>query len=245
MGHHQHPLKAGRHKVHVVENGQHQLTPGLQRTDNLPELCLSQYILGNGGLIQNHHLRIHGQHRGDGHQLPLRQLQIVGIALRLRQQSHLLKRLSRTFLRLFLRHADIERPEHHLVQHLVLKNLVVRILEHIADPAAERCHRMAGNVFAAEIHAAALGLQKALQNPHQRRLAGTVLSDDGRGPVVQRQAESRQHRLSGNVGKLEIFCPEAFRQCCGRPGCRCLFRRRRQRSAELRSSGRRHCPEQR
>ncbi len=245
MRHHQYPLETVSHKIHVVQDGQHQLSPGLQASDDLPKLRLAQHILGNGGLVQNHHLGVHGQHRGDGHQLPLRKLQIVGVAFRLFGQPHLHQGLPGLFLRRFLRHADIERPEHHLIQHLVLKNLIIRILEHVTDTAAELCHRMGGNVFTAKVHAAALGLQKSLQYSHQRGFSGAVLSDDGRGPVIQRQAEARQHRLPRNVGELQIFCPEAFRQRCFLWAFRCLFQRRRQRIAKLRFSRRRHCPKQR
>ena len=70
--HHDDPLKILRHEIHIMENRQHKLSGITQFSYNRSYDCASSGILGNGRLIQNQNLCIHGHNRGDCHHLPLR-----------------------------------------------------------------------------------------------------------------------------------------------------------------------------
>ena len=118
-------------------------------------------------------------------------------------------------LRLLWGHADVQRPEHDLLEHLILEDLVVRILEDVAHAGREFRDGLRLEVLALVADLAAVRLQQALQHTHEGRLAGTVLSDDRRRPVVECEVQPMQHLPPLHIGEAQVLYLEGGVRCAG------------------------------
>jgi len=59
------------------------------------------------------------------------------------------------------------------------------VLLHVADLSSKQNRRLATNVFFANSHFAALGLDQAIEAAQKRRLAGPAFSDQRYGPACR------------------------------------------------------------
>ena len=118
-------------------------------------------------------------------------------------------------LRLLWGHADVQRPEHDLLEHLILEDLVVRILEDVAHAGRELRDGLRLEVLSLVADLAAVRLQQALQHTHEGRLAGTVLSDDRRRPVVECEVQPMQHLPPLPIGEAQVLYLEGGVRCAG------------------------------
>ena len=165
-------------------------------------------ILRNGGLIQNHHLRFHGKHGCDGHHFPVRQIQVIGILALHRRQSYCLQCLDRALPGISLTHPQVYRSHHDLVQHAVLKYLVIRILEHVPDPARQTGHGFTAHVLSLKQDPSAVRFQKPFQQLDKGGLSRAVLPYDGGWPLVQFQVQRLDDRSVFGVGKSQVLYGE-------------------------------------
>ena len=104
--------------------------------------------------------------------------------------------LNDALLDLLLAAAQIARAEAHILAYGFLEQLMLGILEHQSDAAANLAQVgiFIAYVHAIDDHAAVIGLHKAVQVLHQRRLARTGMADkshefavtNGQRYVVQR-----------------------------------------------------------
>jgi hypothetical protein len=92
---------------------------------------------------------------------------------------HRLQRGQHAGVHLGRRQALVDRPEGHVVLHRGHEELVVGILEHVADPAPHFGQAGTRQRDAFDRHAALARQQQAIDMLQQRRLARAIGTDDG------------------------------------------------------------------
>src|SRR5690606_14663455 len=91
-----------------------------------------------------------------------------------------------------------------------------RILEHAADPPAPLVLRHVADRLAVDVHFAEIGVHRAGNDAHQRRLAGAVAADD-RHEIAGRQLQvdaGERHLLVLRAGMeqlVDVFQPQHYR----------------------------------
>ena len=130
-------------------------------------------------LVEHEQLRPHGEDGGDRRPPALALRQRVGGAARRARQAHRGEGVLDPRGNLVAAQSQVERPERHVLAHGRHEQLVVRVLEHEADPRPQRprvrrAHRQAG-----DLQLAGRRGEKAVEVQHERGLAGAVRTEHG------------------------------------------------------------------
>ena len=180
-------------EVQVVGDDQLCLGQGLDRLDDQAAVIRVQRV---GWLVQDDGLRLHGQDRRDGgHALfPARELVVVAV-LQMRQiqprQGLIHPGLGGSGI-----HAAVAQAEAHILIDRRHKQLVVRVLQDVAQTAADGREIFLADRQPVDENLPVAG-EKAQQELHQRRLAGAVGPNDPDGfPVGDLAGQILQHRLA-------------------------------------------------
>ena len=132
-------------------------------------------------------------------------------------------------------HAAKLQAKGDLVEHGVLADLTVRVLEEGRDLASDAARGNGCGIQSRDAHAARGGLEQAREQLGERGLAGTVLADDAHELArIERQAKVVYGGASMGVGKFDMVKGEhrlgvfrmraqrwRVRGACGRPGVAC------------------------
>ena len=108
-------------------------------------------------------------------------------------------------------HAQVLRGEGHILLHHAGHDLVVRVLEHHAHPAADvQQGRLVGGVHAIHVHLAVGGQEDGVEVLGQGGLARAVVAQDGHeGAGLDGQADPVQHRgghpLLGGIAEEQVL----------------------------------------
>ena len=173
------PVTVEGHDVHIVggdEEGDAQSIP--QLGDEAHDLSHSLGVQPGGGFVQNHHLGLHGQHTGDGHPLFLAVGQGVGGFIPEGRHAGALHGPLHPAAHLFRPKAQIHRTKGDVTVYVRREELVVRVLEDDAHPAAQ-VHQALFVVAHRGIvhqHRAALRPEDSVQVEKQRGFARAVAS---------------------------------------------------------------------
>ncbi len=186
---------------------------GLQPIHDAADEGHAARVLAHRRLIEDDHRRAHGQHRGQRHQFALRRGQVIGVGLRVLDQFDHLQRRGGVGRLLSRRPAQVARPKGHFFAHTAFHDLIVRVLEDIADAGGHPGHGMFAGVPVADQHPAGRGLQQAVQMLDQCRFARAVLADDGYGLArVQPQGDAAQGVCPARVGEGHVLDDDIHRK---------------------------------
>ena len=164
-----------------------------------------------GGLIQHDALRAHGQHARDGHPLLLPAGQKMGGVAGVFAHAHGGQGLVHPLPDLGGGHAQILRAEGHVLLHHAGDNLVIRVLEHHAHPAADvQQELLVAGVHAVHVHLARCGQENGVEVLGQGGFPRPVVAQhrhklprpDGQGDPVQHRGGDA---LLGGVAEGEVF----------------------------------------
>ena len=118
-----------------------------------------------GRLVKHQYARVHGQNARERHAalLAARQLERTLLGHLVKRQPHALKRLAHARIHLVVLQPQVARPERYVLVHGLGEQLVLGILEHHADAAAQAgLAALVGNVGAHNQHLSRRGLQDAV-----------------------------------------------------------------------------------
>ena len=168
----------GDHPRAVRDHHQRQPAP-VQAGEKRHHAALLEVVEPGGRLVEDQHRRLEHQQRRDGEPLPLALAEQEGIDRR--QAGEADRRQRRLDARRALggRHAEVLQREGHLLAGAGGEQLLIRVLEDVADVARHPLQRLRRQVGAAQPHHAGARPQQAVQLLGQRRLAGAVLADQG------------------------------------------------------------------
>ena len=138
-------------------------------------------VQARGGLVQDQHLRLHGDNTGNGHPALLSAGEVKGRNCQLFfRQAHEASSFPDTAVDLLRLQTHIFGAEGNILVHSFLEKLILRVLEHQANPEP----RLPGgclirpDALAIQQNIAGGGLQQAVQMLHQGGFAGACMSDD-------------------------------------------------------------------
>ena len=185
-------------------------------------------IQAGGGLVQNQHLRLHGNDSGDGHPTLLTAGQVKGRDLQLRlRQAYKARGLPDTAVNLFFVQTHILGAEGNVPVDRLLKELILRVLEHQSHPEPGLPGQLLvrPDVHPVQKHLAGGGLQKAVHLLHQGGFSGACMSDNadklsgfqGKGDIVQSLVLKGRART---VNVVEISYFQNWFQTCFLPAVR-------------------------
>ena len=162
---------------------------GHQRQDALDELRVE----GGGGLIEEHHLRLHGQGAGNGDALLLAAGEVgrtrIGLVLE-PHQVQLLQGLGPGLVR--REFAELAQREGDVLHHGLVREQV-ELLEHHADPLAQLVRVVLQDRAAVQQDVALIRFDQAVHDPQQRGLAGAGGADDrGRGALLHVEVDAAE-----------------------------------------------------
>ncbi len=211
--HHHHPVRHGG-LVHVVGDKHHgdALVPveGLYCVQHLPAARRVQH---GRGLVQHDAGRLHGDDAGNGDALLLAAGEVVGRVEGELLHAHGLQGRRHPGLDFRRGHAQVLRAKGHVLLHHVGYDLVVRVLEHHAHPAADlQKRRLRQGVHAVYPDLSAPGEQHCVHMLGQGGLAGAVVAQNGckaalpDGQVHPVQGGHGVLSLVGGIGKGQMFC---------------------------------------
>ena len=149
--------------------------------DIFQDLCPAGRIKSRGGLVENEHLRLHGDDTGDGHPAFLSAGQIEGRHLQLLLgQTDQLGRFPNPAVDLIGLQAHILGAEGDVLVHRLLKKLVLGVLEHQTHPEPGLAGKflILVDVLTVQQNRAGGGLQQTVQVLHEGGFAGTGVADD-------------------------------------------------------------------
>ena len=193
------------HQQHLVGDGEHLLQPVLDQQHGQSQLVVELAKRGDeigggdgvklaGRLVEDEQLGLHHHHRGEVQKLLLAAGERIRVAAEQILNAEIAGHFAHAAADDLGRQAQIFQPEGQLVPDLVGHNLVVGILQHIADLArlgalGERRLRDAAVIdFAA---ARAGGRERALEQPQQRRFpAARFAADDDKLAALHAQADA-------------------------------------------------------
>ena len=179
--HKQHPGGHAAGKAHLVGDHHHGHALVGQLLHNLQHLAHHFRVQGRGGLVKEHHVRVHGQGPSNGNALLLAAGKLLGVGVGLVRQAHPLQQLQGLFVGLGLGHQlqfgggqgdvllyghvgeQVELLEHHAHAGPQLVDVVFRV----------------GDVHALKGDGAAGGLLQQVQAPQEGGLARAGGADDG------------------------------------------------------------------
>ena len=197
------PLRDAGHIVHIVaddDNGGPGLFP--VGADVVQYLAASGRVQAGGGLVQNQHPGAHGNDAGDGYAalLPAGQLQ-GGLFKQFFLHAHKAGCLPHPLVDLLLGELHVLRPEGDVLIHRLLKELILRVLEHQAHlvlhiPAAELALI---DVLPAAADLAGAGGKQGVHMLNKGGLAGACMADDA-------------HQLALGNGKVNILNGRHFKR---------------------------------
>ena len=188
------------------------------------------------GLVQHQYRRVHGKHPGDSHPLLLAAGKRRGLTTVEALQPHFPERSDDPLLQLVGGHAQVLRPEGHVVFHYACHQLVVGVLEHHARMASdvEGAARVVG-LPPQHRHAPRVGQQQRVDVPGQRGLARSVAPQDAQELAPGNgQVHVAQHEGLAVVGEAHLL--EGHRRR-GPPGFQPGFRSPRRLRNRLRPVG--------
>ena len=172
MVHHDDAAHIVRHILHAVGNQNHGhscLFP--QRGDLSQNLIPPSRIQPGGGLVQNQHIRVHGEHTCDGNPSFLSAGQVKGrLIIIFLSDSHQLQRPPRPLFHLFFRKTQVFGAETDVRKYVDFKKLIFGILKNKTDSAAQLLQIVSLFVDIRSIitDLSVRRLQKAVQMLHQR-----------------------------------------------------------------------------
>ncbi len=180
----------------------------VETPDGVQHLAPPHRVQHGGGLIQHDAPGPHGQHPGDGHPLLLPAGQQVGGVVR---HAHGFQGGVHPLPDLRGGHAQVFRAEGHVLLHHAGHDLVVRVLEHHAHPAADvQQVFLAAGVQAVHVNLAPGGQEDGVEVLGQGGFARAVVAQhrhklprpDGQGEVIQHRGGDP---LPGGVAEGEVF----------------------------------------
>jgi hypothetical protein len=150
----------------------HRHAAGAEVGDELKSSLDHFRIQRGGGLVEEHHLRRHGQRAGDRNPLLLASRQHSGAGTGLVLQANSLQLSQREFLgRVRGQPAQLARPQRDVLEDAQMREQVV-VLKHHADALAEPVGIVVQYRPSVEQDVATIGLVEAIQGAQQRRLTG-------------------------------------------------------------------------
>ena len=111
--------------------------PPLPLVEHVEQPDLAARVEGVGGLVEQQHVRLHGEHRGDGDALLLAAAKRVRRPVEQVLDAQLPRRLAHAALDLLAGEAELQRAEGQLVEGVGAEELHVGLLEDEADARAE------------------------------------------------------------------------------------------------------------
>ena len=204
---HEHHLRADvPGEGHLVSHHQHGHALLGQRLHDVQHLAHHFRVQSGGGLVEQQHLRVHGQRPGDGHPLLLTAGDLPGLGVDIGGHTHLFQIFQCLLPGLLLAALEDLHLSHHAVfedRHIVEQ---VEGLEHHAHMGAvlrgiDAPARHIGAVV--EDLTAAGGLQQ-VDTPQQRGLAGAGSADDGNNVALLDSKVNIPQNLMGAKGLAEV-----------------------------------------
>ena len=212
--------------LHAVGDVDHRAVDGgMIAPDIENDLFSSPGIETGGGLVQDQHVGPHGNDAGDGGAALLPAGQIEGRLIQhIRVQADEIRRLQDPLVDLRLVQLHILRPVGDVRADGLLKELVLRVLEHKAHLGADLPCAGSRGEYLLSLHqnAAGGGLQKPVQMLDKGGFSGTGMADDadelppGRGKihVLHRDVFKRG---AFAVNMRQLFCLNERRQASRSP----------------------------
>ena len=169
------------------------------------QACLARQVQAGVGLVQQQAARAGQQQRQPAHLLALPLAEAGDRALGPVLQAALLQEGQGLRLGLLLAQSLWAQAQGQLFQHGGEDDLVVRVLEHHADPAGALA-ACGMQVLALAQHPAGVGHFQAAQQAQQTGLAGAVVTDQADARLGQRQAQSVEHRGAATLQAHLLQC---------------------------------------
>ena len=136
-------------------------------------------VLTGGGLVDDDHIGIHSNDGAHGQALTLTLTQVLGPNLAVAVQTHVVDDLVDALTGRIVQTAQVLSTEQQLVFYAVLEDLLVGVLEAVANSTGQLCNGLGSNVDLSNLDGAGGGLQQADDTAAQGGLTGAVLTDDG------------------------------------------------------------------
>src|SRR5215211_4797053 len=178
--HEDHPVGRLAGEAHLVGDDDHRHAVARQADHDVEDLADHLGVEGRGGLVEEHHLRLHGQGAGDRDPLLLTTRELSGVLVGLGGHADPLEQLAGALLGLGLRlPAHLDRPERDVLQDRLVGEEVEALEDH-ADIAAQAGQVLAllGQLLAVDGDLALLDRLQPVDRPAQRRLARPRRADD-------------------------------------------------------------------
>ena len=154
------------------------------------------------GLVQNQHIRFHGNDAGNGHPALLAAGEVKGGLLQmLLGHPHKGRRLPDPPLDLLRRQTHVLGAKGNVLVHSLFKKLILRVLKYQADmkPNASGKGLVAPDVPPVEENLPGRGLQQAIEMLNQGGFSGAGVSDDV--PMNSPPLHGKAHMLNGGALK--------------------------------------------
>ena len=181
--------------VHVVGYEHYRNAVGSEAADNIHNIGSAARVEHGGRLIENHALRAHGEHAGYGDALLLtagEQVRRVGAEF---VHSDGSERLVHPLAYLLLRYAEIFRRKGDVLLDDVGNYLVIGILEHHAEPAADlKRQRLVLRVHAKGVDSAAAREIERVEMARKGALSGAVMPENtGKASLFDTDIDFLEH----------------------------------------------------
>ena len=178
----------------------------LKITDLIQNFIPASWVKSCRRLVQNQHFRIHSQYAGNGHTtlLTAGQFKRRTFIIFFSHANHT-EGFLRPFLSLFFTAPQILRTKAHIRQHIDLKELMLRVLEHQSDFAAQFLHGkiFSIDIFSIKINLSAGRLCQSIQMLCQRGFSRTgVANETHKLPIRNFQIDifERMHLICSSLG---------------------------------------------
>ena len=209
IGHEEDPVADLPGKAHLVgddDGGHARLDQGPDDREHLPHHLRVQ---GGGGLVEEHHVRLHSQGPHDGQPLLLAAGELAGVLVLLVQQPDPIQEAQGLLVGLGL---GLLLQQHRRQGHVLLHGHVgehVEVLEHHAHllPVPVHVGALPIDLLALEDHVPAVGLLQKVQTPEEGALAAAGGADDGDGlPLMDLQVHALEHlKAAEALGQFSGF----------------------------------------
>src|SRR6478609_3912635 len=143
VGHEDDPVGGGAGEAHLVGDDDHRHALLGEVDHDVEDLLDHLRVEGGGGLVEEHHLRLHRQRAGDRDALLLAAGELGGVLLGLVADAHAVEQLAGLLLGLGLAHAaDLDRAERDVLEDRLVGEEVEALEDH-ADLGAQGGERLA------------------------------------------------------------------------------------------------------
>ena len=201
-----------RYQVQVMGDHNHGLARAVQFTTDVQDAPGAVIVLPCSRLIEDEHVRLHGQHSGDDHPRPVALGQGERVLAPAFGQAHGQQALLHPFGQCRAAHAQVAQGKTHLRLDGVVKDLGVGVLRHKADAPGQFADLETGHVLAVEQDLPCRWLQQAQEMLDQRGLACAVLAHDGQVlSFLHVQRDALQRGCAVRVHVLQASCREQRR----------------------------------